>query len=142
MPRVPGLAKERQINKPLYKESESYRPVLSDGNVDIFYQKLEEDAHTKTQLDNYKTAFGLYVANKNVPNDRMIMIIQSTMSLPYKQSKDILIYLSELVRLIEHETAQFNLTKDNFMKVKRPKAFKYVDQYGKKWECLNEFFGL
>lgn len=115
------------------------RPQLSSRNLDKFYDIIDELCKSEKQFDLYKVVFLLYVMYPNITPEELHNRINMPTGMCRQVLLDILIIIEKIQSEDTKEFAPLVIIPDL---CKEPQPYIYIDQHGKKWTCLNEFFGL
>ena len=119
------------------------RPKLSLENVDRFYEVLERMAKTESEINSCKNVFLLLQLHPMMS----YQTIAERLEIPKEVARRALITVLRIIYDLENDTEDY-IGSRNFIKpeqilnVRPPRPYKYTDQHGKEWWCVNEFFGL
>lgn len=119
------------------------RPKISLENVDKFYSTVEMLSKTENEVNTCKNIFLLLQLHPMMS----YQTIAENLKIPKDIARRTLIMVLRIIRDLENETEEY-INGRNFIKpeqilnVRNPRPYRYTDQNGKQWWCLNEFFGL
>ena len=130
---------ETELKSITAEESKIKRYTLSNEHIDEFYKMLEINAKDDMELDLLKNIFFLTTLKPDIGTAE----ISERLHISRDLSTVLLRLVYRVIRSIESdEDCEDVIQPKQILHVRPPRPYLYIDQYGKKWACMNEFFGM
>ena len=114
------------------------RPKLSSTHVNDFYDILEERTTSDKQLEFYKDVFLYYTIYPDISPEELHEKIKA----PTGYCRQALLDILNIIDILEENTSKREFSTLTIIPTRELKPFLYIDQTGKRWQCVNEFFGI
>ena len=117
------------------------RPVLSPNNIEKFYDILYNFNKTEDILDMIKNVFMMLYVNPQATREHISESLGISKTFTDRSMATVLRLIYEIENGIEISDSDY-IPNNQIITVREPRPYRYTDQNGKQWWCLNEFFGL